>query len=657
MKSKGTEDIILHPIHIPPIIELILDYVSASDIIALKRTSSIFAFYAIAHEKNFYKHLPENSKATFGRLSDPLKSIVWKRMFDHNNLNQLKELFSMLQNQGLARSKLPENVKVTNGAIISITFNILRAQNLQGKSKFDNDYAIYGLDKQLFKTNDIVFRPHHKSSDHCPQLAKILSSTGIKVLEQGQISLEEIHDLLALDIIDLSSEFLDEEIEFLRKKLIHPKLLIEMNKRSQKATISSITEKPRIINLLESKLVTFSNLDSKKHEDLNLANSIFNKLDMLSEPAWRDLLSKGLIAVNDLVKLYRLESKHVSFLYEILVESLIPVNEISNIEGITYLLCPLGIATLREGLITWKQAKEFRYNDFSPLITEGGLKCLREGFLSLKDALDIFNIRFLNQNLSYLLSEPGLTAFINNVITIEDAKKYDLKVISIPGATTALKEKLITLEQISKFPFYKNSFSYNPPQSFSALFTELGLQALRENLINPEQAAQYYDSKSENGNQDNLSILLNPIGMMALRKKLISADKACYLPGLFNLLREDNPDIITAMELGLISPSDFQNGGKYTWLGISPFQTKKLISDHLKSQLNLSEGNLKNIVSIQSMCRSSYAKNKFTLFQRIDGLFKSESVSIKNIREVNEAINLAEQGKLTEASDKIAGCH
>lgn len=587
-----------NPVCNNPLIELLFLFGSSMDLISLKKVCVAYSLYYAKIENEFYKKLPSSSKTIMERLPRPLRETTVIRMLKDDNIARLGILF----------------------------------QILEASYQEPYQYAPSNKRKQLLK--ELI---NIEVNFDLPDSVVISLVLGISTRDEIANSpiLREPNAVYMLDRTMISFPLLD--------------AMRKVNYYSPTHTFLT-----NVIKLIKLNMIDFDSFNAGKKEDVALASKIVQNVDLLTQKNIQNFLKTAEFTVIEFFSLkIEFTSEKITLLSELL--SLLPRETIQSIKNLDELLTQNTIQALKEGLLTIEQINKFE--TIKDITSDSGLTYLREGILSVPEALCVSKI---NNNLACLLTSQGKYALKNALISIEDSTKYPLSFLNIPGSITALEEKLMTLEQISKF-YDRYGSRYSQPQSLNALLSESGLQALREKLITPEEGTMFYHSGSISGNHENLHVLLNPIGLIALRKKLITPQEAVYIPELEKLLDRNNPYIIQAMELGLVKPSDFCYGtGKYsTWshnnrLVFSVEHTKNLIKECMENKVS-NELDLQKVTSIQSMVRCYSAQNQFTLFRGINQFIQNGHVNIKNLHEVNDILSLVENGKLVEADERMSG--
>ncbi|HHF7349155.1 TPA: F-box-like domain-containing protein [Legionella feeleii] len=132
----------------------------------------------------------------------------------------------------------------------------------------------------------------------------------------------------------------------------------------------------------------------------------------------------------------------------------------------------------------------------------------RQGLKELPDEMDEKLTKYLFSNYGLALYLEGIIVKVDLEIVPEDFFKY---ICSKEGFIALFIEKLIAFEDIVLLDF----------SHLQWLFSEHGLQALREQLISSEQLTMLTPS--------HLEFLLTPKGLAALREGLITVDEVVSL--------------------------------------------------------------------------------------------------------------------------------
>lgn len=281
--------------------------------------------------------------------------------------------------------------------------------------------------------------------------------------------------------------------------------------------------------------------------------------------------------------------------------------------------------------------------DSSALLGVNGLDAIEKGLIPFKTVLKI-------KDPSSFFSDEGYKAFKDGVITVEQALHCEnLKILTLPGGVAALKEGLISLEQAACLCNDRKIFS---SQSFKVLLNSIGQQALRKGLITPEQAAHFYFSGSCHGAHDNLSDLLTPLGMEALRVKVIKPEDAskCQLNIMFS--KQNNPEIILALQRGLVTYKDFQYQGKFYTGNIEQINAEitKLIADDDRKKKIADKG--PQAIKIQSLWRDRMNRKKSELLTQLSK--QTCSGNVDQSEELDKIKQLIDNGCLNEARQLLA---
>lgn len=296
------------------------------------------------------------------------------------------------------------------------------------------------------------------------------------------------------------------------------------------------------------------------------------------------LTTYGLLALSEGLITYH-QVKTVVFIYtngwsillsdlglQALRKGLFTVEQASKILHLDVLISKYGLIALSEGLITPEQASKLKklYQDtrrqvpsLSLLLTKTGIEALREKLIDVDEIDDILS-------LSSILSERGIDALRSKKIIVKQISKLNdnqlLALISDEGQQ-AVKNHLITPEQMSIFTYWledkikyglralnENLLTLEQLKNIkdSSLFSDRGLQALREGLITVDSFSNDVRITSGMGCGLNLSALFaSDYGLIALRENLITVQQARVIQGLCNLLTEVG---LQALREKLITP-------------------------------------------------------------------------------------------------------
>ena len=169
--------------------------------------------------------------------------------------------------------------------------------------------------------------------------------------------------------------------------------------------------------------------------------------------------------------------------------------------------------------------------NLTDLLTPNGLTALREKLLTVEQTADFSLFR----RVLVKLREEGS-------ITPEQANRPygNLSDLLTPNGLIALREKLLTVKQAVYISDLRKT-----------LLSDIGLVVLRESLITAEQAKGLFFSQYYN----NLSLLLTPNGLIALRERKLTFEQAVNHTNLKEFLaslsqenkEKDNKSILSAM--------------------------------------------------------------------------------------------------------------
>lgn len=405
--------------------------------------------------------------------------------------------------------------------------------------------GILALKEKLFTPEQVYNFTH--------QTIKLLLTTRVMIaLRVKLISLEQVRTLcFGMELDSLLSPI---GINALREGLITIEQAIKYYKSESRVLSTMLTTHG--MTLLKEKLITF--------EQASKIPSYV--LGVLLTDTGVSILRAGFFTVGQIVSYYRSDtpgyvSKSDIFKslitpngFKALNEGLISFEQACKMGGwlIDQLLSDPGVCLLQEGLITSDQAILFRHPspDLKHLLSSNARNALKERLISPEQASMVSN-----NTLGVLLSNAGVDALRNGVITVEQAKLFclsksnfgirsyeTLEYLLGPNGIIALKEKLITPEQACLIS----------PETITALVSNEGLVALRERLITAEQAKLFYQSNNGSGPYNLLKYLFVPNGFLALRTKLITPEQACMIP--FPIINELLSDVgLQALQEGVIS--------------------------------------------------------------------------------------------------------
>lgn len=128
-----------------------------------------------------------------------------------------------------------------------------------------------------------------------------------------------------------------------------------------------------------------------------------------------------------------------------LTENLLTLKEMCTMESAPHLqtiLCPNGLACLREKFATPQQLRSMGFHQASEILSPAGLSCLREGVLKFRDLL-----RFFTGTLTLVLSEVGQALIREGHLKPEDINGYSadfLRQVFTPEGLECLRHKMFT---------------------------------------------------------------------------------------------------------------------------------------------------------------------------------------------------------------------
>jgi len=362
-----------------------------------------------------------------------------------------------------------------------------------------------------------------------------------------------------------------------------------------------------LFELVENGVVNFYSLDINKQEDLLFGKRILDKVQVLTHECVKSILE--ILTLQEFCEFQGINENNIEFLLELISLPEIDKEQRKKIRTLPWLLTANGVAAIRENLLTLDQVKKF--SSSKSILSDIGLYYLRNKYFTAEDAIEMSLIQdWQGSNLDLICLPQGKEAFTLGLINIDDAKKYPLtflKSFEVKTIFSAMSEGLVTLQQVVSMPEHVISYLFKPQ----------GMLVLKKKLFSPEQVAGI--------SIDNLSMLFSSV----------------------------NPDIITALELKLITPEDFVGGGKYTKIRSKDFpgEVEALIDEYMQKNYGDKK---ENIIAIQSQCRKLYSESKLGLFQNINSLLSTpHKVNINNLHGLNEILLQTESGKVADASEKM----
>lgn len=619
----------------------------------------------------------------------PLRRSILERLYLHDErTTELLSLYFRLLQQPVEKRKelyaeqtgksLPQNLlskSMNNVVCFLLVFEKLTPEDIVTKSELVNPYAARMLDENVFKVEDYPkFKNQRAHSSTSNNLASLMSTGGLTLLREGLLSVED-----ASAIQNLRSVCTEAGINLLRRSIISARLLVEISKNASSFDMNGIT-KDGVIKLFDTGLVTFNVFDPGVKEHVLMAIQLYSHIDALLSGELLELLRQRRINLFQLASILRhlansnntyhgskYDNSKTTILCSLIADGVIPVDQFHKIARFEIFLSVFAVNALMEGLLTWQQLAD--HPELAKLLCENGLKLLREGFLTVKDAVEIAGFAPKNittahhgaNNLVYLMLDSGYEAVTSGAVSIDDAKKYSLAILQHKNAVIALSEKLITLQQASLFHCYGGVFQ---ARSLSVLLDNLDV--LREKLITPEEAALFYHSGSTHGSHDDLGKLMTPAGKEVLKHKVLPLAIAACLYNLDSLLGAINPDVIAALKFGLIDLNDFEYapyGVKRSYTTKYPGVTdlaevaKRLVADHVSQALVADNYpmsvKVEKAIKIQSHFRMHIARQKYGFFRHVSDLLKSGAVNISNMKIVSDALSLAEEGRVHKASEQL----
>lgn len=636
--------------------------------------SAAWAASVRADRKNRIATLGQDALSLLSKLDSVIRAKILKHLYqnDDKTKEKLGLFFEVLRQSDLKEKRkriaaamnipLPEKIEDTHAYWYMIIFGILTPEQISANSRFNNVFAAIMLEDKLITLADGgKFR--HSGSIHGPHdnLGCLFTKNGFLAVREKLIDIDDapFHQ-------DLKGALTDKGMELLRSGTISSKLIAAMCRTFYHFHMFTLTS-DKVFSLLKSKQLSFGGLDPTNKDDVALAIKLYSHINIISHDDCLALLSSARIDLVTLIQIAEhLTKENICYLKQILESNAIPCRMLPTIPRLNTVLTTHGITALFEGLITWQQLS--KHAELSILLCDNGLTLLRDGWLTVEDAVQIADctnskinrVDIHTNNLKRLITDTGVQAIKDNVVSLADAKKYSLSILDLPNALAALKERLISLEQASKFHGYGSVF-----QARSLKILLENIELLREGIITPEDAAEFYHSGSISGHHDHLNELLNPIGQIALRRKLITIKDACVIPELAKLFNPKNPDIITALECGVITPDDFKYGNKCSsWGGKQGMTdmvafTKACIAHHMKKLTTTNESSnadpTKSAIKIQSVCKMHLARRQLGLFRHISHLLKTGAVNLGNLDAVQQASEATSKGQISKAIAKLNG--
>jgi hypothetical protein len=387
----------------------------------------------------------------------------------------------------------------------------------------------------------------------------------------------------------------------------------------------------QVYHLARSGVIDFHAADST---NVDLGVKFIRHRESLENQMLQKIILSSLLTLSEFLDLIGSDYKYRDFgdtyipiLYDMLL--------LANKEQLLFIrhkfpgfVCKNGLILLSERLITLFEISQF--SNFDEMLTDNAVKCLRDKVVFVKDAIEISKIK---ENLTHLFSDSGLYALNNELITINDAKTYSLSFLGEKNALTLLQEELMTVEQLSEFNPQYSSIS-------SVLERDNGVQILRDKLIKPEQIKQV----------DTSLFLYRPVAWEALRRQFIRPEQTQEIKNLDKLFADENWFVIPAMEFGLFTLSDF---GKVPEKQVGSFiaNIRQRYMDFLQEQYGEAET---NIIIAQKQIRVYNANSKLTLFGQIQQSLSSGNMKMSQVRKLGEIVSLAYEGKVCEASERMA---
>lgn len=252
-----------------------------------------------------------------------------------------------------------------------------------------------------------------------------------------------------------------------------------------------------------------------------------------------------------------------------------------------------------------------------------------------------------------LLNRHGYTALREKLFSLSDVKLFrphyfpgmrpeDLiaTLLSEQGVN-ALRNKLITPEQAAAF---------KEDRSLKSILSPAGLNALKEGLITCEQASGFYHSGSISGPHNNLNLLLSPNGILLLRAKVLTPEQACVMPELESMLRLNPIHLIRALQDKIVIINDFKYGGRFSFWRKeeSPIE---IIGKYYALATSAPEYK-KACITIQSFWRAKVAREQLSILKEIKQ--KMGTQNIHQLQNLAEAKQLVDHSKVKEARKKLS---
>lgn len=481
---------------------------------------------------------------------------------------------------------------------IEIAFKISELKNLL------SDVGLQMLREKLISSQTLT----HITSNAFPSL---FSELGMKALQEKLISFTEYKDNdqgkvreIGFKLTVVLTQF---GLEALKEGLIRQSHL-ENSKLSAYTLKFIFSEKG--LRLLRTKLFTVEQL-----MDASDLETFFSDTHL-------EALQKGYLLPQQSLLIKDLKTVLSNETFEAIKSGLINIKEIINAfysnsntdSNLIYLLTKNGLTALKNGYLTIEQAAKI--HDLRSLLSDNGLLALKDKIISADEAMKRLDLYILNLS-------NGARALSKGWITFEQAAEVQFHglirvLLSEPGLS-ALEEKLITFEQATRFyPYWSAPGAQNNLQN---LLSPTGLAALREGIIKVEDC-------------------IDGIGL----NKIFSMSDT-----------QPNPYILAALRYKLISPKDFKYGSRFSLEGNDLFldRIKKMVKDYeqqIKHDFE-SKTNVKSIVTLQNRWRGLFARKKLVLFKELGLAMKQGDVS--SINKLADAKLQIEQGKLSTAKTLI----